>query len=298
MTDTVGTTQAVAASDTAVPAASGPDAGAAAASGVVSDAVAGAGSDGLAGVDGMTDAIGAAQNDWLTNLTDMLMAGGPVVMILIAMSVIALAIVLVKLWQFQAARLGDRAPVRMALTLVRSGRSQEALATVRGKRNPVAQAVWRALVGQQRGLPDHTVREEALRYGGDMLEELRGLLRPLEVIASLAPLLGLFGTVLGMIGAFRELEAAGNQVNPAVLSGGIWEALLTTAVGLAVAIPAVAALNWLERIVERTAHEMDSAITGVFTQDLSTGVEESNGHGYEREYGRRPAPLRAAAAGE
>ncbi len=57
-----------------------------------------------------------------------------------------------------------------------------------------------------------------------------------------------------MIEAFRQLEAAGNQVNPAILSGGIWEALLTTAVGLAVAIPAVVALNWLERRIERLAH--------------------------------------------
>jgi biopolymer transport protein ExbB len=104
--------------------------------------------------------------------------------------------------------------------------------------------------------------------------------------------------VLGMIEAFRQLEAAGTRVNPSLLAGGIWEALLTTAVGLAVAIPAVAALNWLERVVERTAHDMDSAITGVFTQDLSTSVGESDGHGYEREYGRGPTRLHAAAAGE
>jgi biopolymer transport protein ExbB len=56
-------------------------------------------------------------------------------------------------------------------------------------------------------------------------------------------LLGLFGTVLGMVEAFRQLELAGSQVDPAVLSGGIWQALLTTAVGLAVAIPAVLAHN-------------------------------------------------------
>lgn len=256
--------------------------------------------DAVTGTSDAALALGAAEQDWLTTLTDMLAAGGPVVAILLVMSVIALAIVLVKLWQFGVARLGERASTRKALALVRAGRPHDALTVVRSKRNPVAQAVARALVGQLRGLPEHTVREEALRFGGDLLEELRGYLRPLEVIASLAPLLGLFGTVLGMIGAFQQLEAAGNQVNPAVLSGGIWEALLTTAVGLAVAIPAVAALNWLERIVERTAHDMDSAITGVFTQDLSTNVGESDGHGYERDYqrGHGPARLRTAAAGE
>ena len=75
-----------------------------------------------------------------------------------------------------------------------------------------------------------------------------------------------------MIEAFRQLEAAGNQVNPAILSGGIWQALLTTAVGLAVAIPVVAILNWLERRVDGLAHEMDNLVTQVFTEDLSEGA--------------------------
>ena len=64
-----------------------------------------------------------------------------------------------------------------------------------------------------------------------------------------------------MIEAFRKLSEAGNKVDPSILSGGIWEALLTTAVGLAVAIPAVAALNWLERRVDRVAFELDSIVT-------------------------------------
>ena len=88
----------------------------------------------------------------------------------------------------------------------------------------------------RRDLSEAMVREEVARLAGDRLEGLRAYLRPLEVIAGVAPLLGLFGTVLGMISAFQQLEQAGSQVNPAVLSGGIWEALLTTAVGLAVAI--------------------------------------------------------------
>jgi biopolymer transport protein ExbB len=88
------------------------------------------------------------------------------------------------------------------------------------------------------------------------------------VIGTLSPLLGLFGTVLGMIEAFRRLEAAGSRVDPSILSGGIWGALLTTAVGLAVAIPTIAALNWLERRVERLAHDMDDAAARVFTSRI------------------------------
>ena len=208
------------------------------------------------------------------HLLELFHAGGPVVVILLAMSILALAIVLVKLWQFHLAKVDDRRTAREALHLYHCGQAAEALALAGKSPSPVAQVLARAMRGELRGILEAKVREEVLRYGGDILESLRGWFRPLEVIASLAPLLGLFGTVLGMIEAFRQLEAAGNQVNPAILSGGIWEALLTTAVGLAVAIPVVVLLNWLERKVDRLAHEMDNIVTQVFTEDLSDQSEE------------------------
>jgi biopolymer transport protein ExbB len=213
----------------------------------------------------------------IDGLRELLVAGGPVVAILLVMSVVALAIVFVKLWQFRSARLGDRNTARNALDLYRSGQAERALAQLKGARNPVAQVLARAIRGRLRGVDDDKVREEVLRYGGEVLDALRALFRPLEVIASLAPLLGLFGTVLGMIEAFRRLSEAGNRVDPSILSGGIWEALLTTAVGLAVAIPVVAVLNWLERRVERVASDLDSIVTQVFTEDLSEESESLNG---------------------
>lgn len=222
----------------------------------------------------------------------LLQAGGPVVVILLAMSVAALAIVLVKLMQFHAARLGDRRAAQEALRLWQTGRVAEALRRAGRSNNPVAQTLARAIRGQRRGLAEAMVREEVMRYGSEVIETLRAWFRPLEVIAALAPLLGLFGTVLGMIKAFRQLELAGNQVNPAILSGGIWEALLTTAVGLAVAIPVVAILNWLERRVDRLAHEIDNTVTRIFTEDLSADPEDAENHEPTR---LRPA---AAAAGE
>lgn len=214
----------------------------------------------------------------LTGVQEMIQVGGPVVIILLVMSVTALGVIFAKLWQFHRARLGNRKLALDALALYQAGRTDEALSLLRGARNPVAQTLARAIRGQQRGIDEAKVREEVMRYGGDMLEALRGLFRPLEVIASLAPLLGLFGTVLGMIEAFQNLAAAGNQVDPAILSGGIWEALLTTAAGLAVAIPVVMILNWLERRVDRVAFDLDSIVTRVFTEDLSE-VSEARTHG-------------------
>jgi biopolymer transport protein ExbB len=210
---------------------------------------------------------------------ELIQAGGPVVVILIGFSVVALAIILVKLWQFSRVQIGDRKTAREAIRMHRAGRTAAALSRAGRSRNPTAHLLALAIDGQRRGLSEDAVREEAFRYGGDMLETLRGGFRPLEVISTLAPLLGLFGTVLGMIDAFQQLEAAGNQVNPAILSGGIWEALLTTAVGLAVAIPAIVVLNWLERLVESLAHEMDSVITQLFTVDLLHTTTSETAHG-------------------
>jgi biopolymer transport protein ExbB len=119
---------------------------------------------------------------------------------------------------------------------------------------------------QMRGqVPEELLREETTRLAIGHLENLRSHLRGLEVIGTLAPLLGLLGTVLGMITAFQQMESAGSQVDPSILSGGIWEALLTTAVGLIVAIPVIMALNWLERVVDRFRHRMEDALTQVYT---------------------------------
>ena len=248
--------------------------------------------------DSGTIPLDPAPEGFIERSLELLQAGGPVVAILIATSVLALTIVFLKLWQFRAARLGGSGVAQEALRLQQAGRPGEALALVERSPNPVAQALARALRGQALSLPEAKVREEVLRYGGDVLEALRAWFRPLEVIASLAPLLGLFGTVLGMIEAFRQLEQAGNQVNPAILSGGIWEALLTTAAGLAVAIPVVVILNWLERRVDRLAHEMDSVVTRAFTHDLSGDLsQDAYGELADRER-YVPQHLSTAAAGQ
>lgn len=225
-------------------------------------------------------------------------AGGPVVAILAAMSVVALTIVLVKLWQFALARVGAHGHARRALALHRAGRGREALGLLSGARNPAAQVLALAIRGRlSPGLDEALVREEVTRAALERLETLRAWFRPLEVIATLAPLLGLFGTVLGMIAAFRQMEAAGSRVDPSVLSGGIWEALLTTAVGLAVAIPVVAVLNWLERRVDRLGHVMENLVTQVFTIDLSAEPPAVQAPDMTRDRAHEPARLRAAATG-
>ncbi|MEM9102392.1 MAG: MotA/TolQ/ExbB proton channel family protein [Pseudomonadota bacterium] len=215
---------------------------------------------------------------WTTEFINAMHTGGPVVMILSLLSVIALTIILVKLIQFQRVKLWHRQAAHNALHAWRQGELDKALSIAEASLNPTAQALARAIRGCQRQLSESSIREEVLRYGSDALFHLRRGFRPLEVIGSLAPLLGLLGTVMGMIVAFQQLEAAGNKVNPAILSGGIWEALLTTAAGLCVAIPVVAILNGFERCVDHLAHDMDNLVTQIFTQDLSAVSETQKNH--------------------
>ena len=191
------------------------------------------------------------------------------------MSVLGLAIVLAKAVQFAGPTLAGQGRARHAVALFREGEARAAWEGVDGRRGLAPSVVRDVVAGLARGRAAELVREDALRRAAEGLEGLRGWLRPLEVIAALAPLLGLFGTVLGMIEAFAALEAAGSRVDPAVLSGGIWEALLTTAVGLAVAIPAVATVNWFERRVERAEFAIESLVSGLVTADLAQSLAEA-----------------------
>ncbi len=118
--------------------------------------------------------------------------------------------------------------------------------------------------------PKAAQREEAERLARRTLAEARRGLRALDVIATISPLLGLLGTVLGMIAAFRALESTGARADPSVLAGGIWEALLTTAAGMAVAIPAALALAWFESVIERVAEDLEDLLTRLFLAQPKT----------------------------
>ncbi len=207
-------------------------------------------------------------------LVELLVLGGPVVWVLAVFSVVALTIMLAKLMQFWTLRPARRNAVEQAITHFANGERAQALLLVKGQRNPRAQLVAQALMLMESSkLAADDLRKELMRQARQAISTLGSFLRPLEVIATLAPLLGLFGTVLGMIEAFQAMEGAGSQVNPSVLSGGIWVALLTTAVGLAVAIPVSLANSWFERRVESQAGLIQNDIDYLLT--LQASVKDS-----------------------
>jgi len=169
--------------------------------------------------------------------------GGPVVLILGAVSIVTLAIVLYKLWQFAAAGVGRHAALGQAVAAWDMGDRVGARAALEHSKSYLRPVIDMAISG----LRDAARLEAEAEARFARLE--RGF-RFLDMVAQIAPLLGLFGTVLGMIAAFQALQEAGAQVDPSALAGGIWVALLTTAAGLAVAMPTSAALSWFEARME------------------------------------------------
>ncbi|ETX30372.1 MotA/TolQ/ExbB proton channel family protein [Roseivivax isoporae] len=182
-----------------------------------------------------------ALRDALARIAEL---GGPVVLVLIAVSVLTLAVVLYKLWQFGRAGVGRHRALSEAVAAWDRGDRAAARAALGRSRSYLAPVVDMALDMARQGGRDAAGRLEAEAEA--RFARLERGFRFLDSVAQLAPLLGLFGTVLGMIEAFRALQDAGAQVDPSILAGGIWVALLTTAVGLVVAMPTALALSWFE----------------------------------------------------
>lgn len=202
----------------------------------------------------------------MTDILTLLNRGGPVLWLIAALSVLTLALILWKAWQL--ASLGawsGGAVTSHAVGLWQGGDARAAREALAGRRSLRARLALVAMTARHDpDLPGDAAREEVARNGRRALDEARTGLRALELISTLAPLLGLLGTVVGMIDAFQALQAEGAQADPATLAGGIWQALLTTAAGMAVAIPAGAALVWFDSVIDRVQADMEDAATRIF----------------------------------
>lgn len=229
-----------------------------------SEAANGAGANGAAGGDAMNNAADiiaqSGGGDTWYSLGSLLDKGGPIVAILLVLSIISAAIILLKIFQFWSAGLSKRSFVEPALDKIEAGDLAGSLDVLKKQKTPLARAMAAGVRAKMRGdLRDEDVASEIVRVGTMEIGALQRYLRWLEVVGNISPLLGLLGTVIGMINAFQSLEEAGTQVDPALLSGGIWVALLTTAVGLIVALPAITALNLLEGKIDQVRLSMRDA---------------------------------------
>jgi biopolymer transport protein ExbB len=201
--------------------------------------------------------------------------GGPVIAVLMVVSVFGLAVALVKAGQFVMARVGAYGFVDRAAQLLRADDHDAALALIEKHKGPVASVMRAAVRGRAIKGEDLIVREEVERIAQAEIETLERGLPLLALVAMVSPLLGLLGTVTGLIEAFQALAAAGDRVDPAILASGIWEALLTTVMGLAIGIPAAIIHTLMQRTVDVAAKRMEDAATQVFTVDLYRARAES-----------------------
>lgn len=201
----------------------------------------------------------------MTEVVDFIAMGGPAMWVIAALSVVTLALILWKGWRLSRAGAWSGAHAGRAVDLWGAGRAAEAESEVAGRNSLRARVVAVAMAARV-ALPEPAAREETERVARGLLAEARTGLRALELIATIAPLLGLLGTVLGMIEAFQTLQQAGARADPSALAGGIWEALLTTAAGMAVAIPAGAALVWFESVADAVQRDMEDMATRIFTR--------------------------------
>jgi biopolymer transport protein ExbB len=175
------------------------------------------------------------------DVTMLMSKGGPVMWVLLGYSIIAIAIVVERIIYFYL--------------LPKASRELESLHEPNVKRvGPEAAIAMSVKQAASEGVKD--LARVASRIGSEQMGRMESGLRTLAWLGNTAPLLGLFGTITGMIKAFQVIEQAGGKVDAQMLASGIWEAMVTTGAGLAVAIPVLLLLHFLEGLVDKRAKSM------------------------------------------
>jgi len=209
-------------------------------------------------------------------IVELLSKGGMVMGVIIFLSIYVMAVVIFKLYQFYRMEALNPLFVSQIEKQIDRRKLKDQLAKSNLDSNPVARVMLSALKTiEKSNVTDDIAKEEMGRVGSAELRYLESHMRGLELVANIAPLLGLLGTVIGMVEAFSTLEQAGSRVDPSLLAGGIWTALLTTVAGLVVAIPSLAAHYIFDGKIEKVRASMrDVSIRVLGTKGDKTAPEE------------------------
>lgn len=188
---------------------------------------------------------------------------GGIIMYLISLcSVIALTIFIERLWQLRCARINTAKFMSDIKKTLLSNKIKEAVDICSRTRGPVANILKAGILKHDRPKPE--IKEAIEDAGVHEVPDLEKNISVLATIAHITPLLGLLGTVLGMVRAFQVIQektVGAYALNPGDLAGGIWEALITTVAGLSVAIPTFVAYNFLVSRVESIVLDMERSST-------------------------------------
>src|SRR5271170_6421442 len=188
---------------------------------------------------------------------EIVRAGGPLMWPIILCSITAAAIILERLWTLQDKRVLPRELPQRVWKLIEANQVNDKVIAALEQNSPLGKLFAAGLANRHR--PREILMERLEDTGRHVVYELERYLNTLGTIAGVSPLLGLLGTVTGIIKAFNAINAGGAG-DPRMLSGGIAEALVATAAGLCVAIPSLIAYRYLRGRVERivVAMEKDS----------------------------------------
>jgi biopolymer transport protein ExbB len=185
---------------------------------------------------------------------EIVKAGGIVMVPIILCSIIAAAVILERLWTLQQRRVLPADLAEKVWRLIEAGQLQEKHIAALQQNSPLGKILAAGLANRHR---DRAVVKEAVEdTGRHVVHELERFINTLGTIASMSPLLGLLGTVFGIIRTFSSMSVQGVG-NPTALAGGISEALICTAAGLSVAIPSLVAYRYLRGRVEGLVVQME-----------------------------------------
>jgi len=185
---------------------------------------------------------------------ELVQAGGWLMVPIIACSIVAMAIILERFWVLRSRRVVPKGLTDRIWELHKQGKlSQEHIAELRGS-SPLGRILAAGLANRMH--PREIMKESIGEVGRQVVADLERFLNTLGTIASITPLLGLLGTVIGMIKVFAAITSVGVG-DPSVLAGGISEALITTATGMSVAIPSLIFYRYFSGRVDRLAILME-----------------------------------------
>ena len=208
-----------------------------------------------------TAAVDTAQTaaSQVTSLLDVLVLGGWVMIPLVLLSLLTFYILIERLITIRRATSNPEVITDRVREYVRTGDVEGAIAYCKDKDVPITRILQQGL--ERLGRPISEIQDAVQAAGKHETFDLERKTNLLASIAGIAPMLGFFGTVIGMIRAFQEIQNLQGNVNPSVLAGGIWEALVTTAAGLLVGILALFSYNFLIGRIRRITNDMERSAT-------------------------------------
>jgi biopolymer transport protein ExbB len=194
-------------------------------------------------------------------MVKVLTAGGPMLWLILAASSAAIAVFVERVLHYHRAQINSMEFLNGVRNVLKRDNVVEALSICDATPGPVARLVRVAILNREKGREG--LRSSLEEAGLTEVPPLEERLNILATIAQIAPLMGLLGTTLGMVKVFTTLQVENLFASREVLFNGIWQSLICTAAGLALAIPAYAAYNYLVTRVNNIVLEMERAATEI-----------------------------------